>query len=225
MTRSSFVSSDVPTPAPSTSKATNAASMITLAGAVASLGTSINHQTMISDHHITKKVQGFITLKDYLTDLEKSLAGEYYSLQTTLASGLMSMLPSVAKLTLHRKVKTLMKELDIEKDMEDMSVSDCDRDFGQFLGQLFFDFDFVICLFLLTFLHSNHSSTFMFSVSLCTSTYIFSTMLPSPPSSLVFVSPILGPVKDRDWSSLFSSPVFQFLRIKTGKRPVHMNWS
>jgi hypothetical protein len=124
--KSSFMSSDVPTPAsasgPSNSKSTNAASMITLAGAVASLGTSINHQTMTSDHHIAEKVQGFINSKKYLSDLEKSLAGEYYSLQTTLASGLMSMPPAVAKLTLRRKVKALVK--DIDEDMEDMSVSD-----------------------------------------------------------------------------------------------------
>ena len=125
--RSSFMSSDVPTPAPSTSKSTNAASMITLAGAIASLGTSINHQTITSDHHIADKVQGFISSKKYLTDLEKSLAGEYYSLQTTLASGLMSMPPAIAKLTLRRKVKALAKDI-LEEDMdpEDMSVSDCD---------------------------------------------------------------------------------------------------
>jgi hypothetical protein len=116
------MSSDIPTPAPSTSKTTSAASMITLAGAVASLGTSINHQTMTSDHHIAEKFQGFINSKKYLTDFEKSLAGEYYSLQTTLASGLMSMPPAVAKITLRRKVKALAK--DIEEDMEDMSVSD-----------------------------------------------------------------------------------------------------
>ena len=121
-TRSSFVSSDVLTLAPSTSKTTNAASMITLAGAVASLGTSINHQTITSDHHIAEKVQGFINSKDYLTDLEKSLVGKYYSLQTTLASGLMSMPPTVAKLMLHRKLKALVK--DIEESMDNMSVSD-----------------------------------------------------------------------------------------------------
>jgi hypothetical protein len=98
--------------------------MITLAGAVASLGTSINHQTMSSDHHIADKVQGFISSKTYLTDLQKSLAGEYYSLQTTLASGLMSMPPAFANLTLLRKVRTLAKEMDVDMaDMEDMSVS------------------------------------------------------------------------------------------------------
>ena len=120
--RSSFVSSDVLTPAPSTLKTTNAASMITLAGAVTSLGTSINHQTMTSNHHIDEKVQGFINSKDYLTDLKKSLVGEYYSLQTTLASGLMSMPPAVVKLTLHHKLKALVK--DIEESMDNMSVSD-----------------------------------------------------------------------------------------------------
>lgn len=96
--------------------------MITLAGAVASLGTSINQQTMTSDHHVADKVQGFINSKTYLTDFQKSLAGEYYSLQTTLASGLMSMPPPVARLTLLRKVKTLAR--DVEEDMEDMSVDD-----------------------------------------------------------------------------------------------------
>ena len=116
------MSSDVLTPAPSTSKTTNAASMITLAGAVTSLGTSINHQTITSDHHIAEKVQGFINSKDYLTDLEKSLVGEYYSLQTTLAPGLMSMPPTVAKLTLRRKLKALVK--DIKESMDNMSVSD-----------------------------------------------------------------------------------------------------
>jgi hypothetical protein len=67
--RSSFMSSDIPTSAPSTSKSTSAASMITLAGAVASLGTSTNHQAMTSDHHIAEKFQGFINSKEYLTDL------------------------------------------------------------------------------------------------------------------------------------------------------------
>ena len=121
-TRSSFVSSDVPTPAPLTSKTTNAASMITLAGAVASLGTSINHQTMTSNHHIAEKFQGFINSKDYLTDLKKSIVGEYYSLQTTLASRLMSMPPTVAKLMPRHKPKALVK--DIEESMDNMSVSD-----------------------------------------------------------------------------------------------------
>ena len=51
-----------------------------------------------------------------------SLAGKYYSLQTTLASGLMSMPPAVAKLTLCHKVKALAK--DIVEEMEEMSVSD-----------------------------------------------------------------------------------------------------
>jgi hypothetical protein len=121
--RSSFVSSEVPTPGISTLKGSNAASMITLAGAVASLGTSINHQTMTSDHHIADKVQGYINSQKYLSDLEKSLAGEYYATQTTLASGLMSMAPTVAKLTLRRKVKALAKDVELEGDMEDMSVS------------------------------------------------------------------------------------------------------
>jgi hypothetical protein len=104
--------------------------MITLAGAVASLGTSINHQTMTSDHHIADKVQGFINSKKYLTNVEKSLAGEFYSLQTTLASGLMSMHPTVAKLTLLRKVKGLAKEMDINleelEELDDMSVTSDD---------------------------------------------------------------------------------------------------
>ena len=122
--RSSFISSDVPTPTPqaSNSKYTNATSMITLAGAVASLGTSINHQTMISDHHIADKVQGFINSQNYLSDLEKSLVGEHYALQTTQASRLMKMTPGVAKITLERKAKILMK--DIDADMEGMAVGD-----------------------------------------------------------------------------------------------------
>ena len=116
------MSSDVPTLAPSTSKTTNAASMITLSGAVTSLGTSINHQTITSDHHIAEKVQGFINSKDYLTDLKKSIVGKYYSLQTTLASRLMSMPSTVAKLMLRHKLKALVK--DIEESMDNMSVSD-----------------------------------------------------------------------------------------------------
>ena len=116
--------SDIPTPSPSAlpSRSSNAASMITLAGAVASLGTSINHQTMTSDIQIANKVQGFINSQDYLTDLEKSLAGEYYAMQSTLSSGLLSMKPSVAKITLQRRVRALARN--IEEEMEDVSVGD-----------------------------------------------------------------------------------------------------
>ena len=116
--RSSFGSADISPP----SKSTNATSMITLAGAVASLGTSINHQTMSSDTHIANKVQGFINAQDYLSDLEKSLIGEYYAVQPTLASGLLSMTPAIAKITLHRRAKALAK--DVEEEMEDMTVRD-----------------------------------------------------------------------------------------------------
>lgn len=119
---SSFISTDIPTPPPS--KSTNAASMITLAGAVASLGTSINHQTMTSDTHIANKVQGFINSQDYLSDFEKSLAGEYYALQPTLSSGLLSMTASIARITLRRRVKALAKDVEFEEEMEAMSVSD-----------------------------------------------------------------------------------------------------
>ena len=96
---SSFLgtSSDVPTPSAPPSKSSNVASMVTLAGAVTSLGTSINHQTMTSDIQITNRVQGFI---NSLSDLEKLLAGEYYVTQPTLTSGLLSMTASVAKITL-----------------------------------------------------------------------------------------------------------------------------
>ena len=111
---SSFISTDI--------KSTNAASMITLAGAVASLGTSINHQTMTSNTHIANKVQGFINAQKYLSDLEKSLVGEYYAVQLTLASGLLSMTPPIAKITLRHCVKALAK--DVKEEMEDMSVCD-----------------------------------------------------------------------------------------------------
>ena len=116
--------SDIPTLSPSAppSRSSNAASMITLAGAVASLGTSINHQTMTSDIQIANKVQGFINSQDYLTDLEKSLAGEYYAMQSTLSSGLLSMKPSVAKITLQHRVRALARN--IEEEMEDVSVED-----------------------------------------------------------------------------------------------------
>jgi hypothetical protein len=96
--------------------------MITLAGAVASLGTSINHQTMTSDTQIANKVQGFINSLDYLSDLEKSLAGEFYATQPTLSSGLLSMTAGVAKITLRRRVKTLAKN--VEEEMEGMSFED-----------------------------------------------------------------------------------------------------
>ena len=121
---SSLISTDSPTPLPS--KSTNAASMITLAGAVASLGTSINHQTMSSDTHIATKVQGFINAKEYLNDLEKSLVGEYYALQPTLASGLLLMTPGVAEITLHRHAKTLTKDVEpeLEDEIDEMSVCD-----------------------------------------------------------------------------------------------------
>ena len=95
--RSSFISSDIPTPP---GKSTNATSMVTLAGAVASLGTSINHQTMSSDTQIANRVQGFINGRKYLTDYQKSLLGEFYALQPTLASALMSMTAPIAKITL-----------------------------------------------------------------------------------------------------------------------------
>ena len=97
--------------------------MITLAGAVASLGTSINHQTMISDHHIADKVQSFINSQNYLLDLEKSFIGEYYALQTTQASGLMKMDARVAKITLEGRAKILMKDIDVEG-MEGMAIGD-----------------------------------------------------------------------------------------------------
>jgi hypothetical protein len=129
--KSSFVSSDIPTPAISTLKASNAASMITLAGAVASLGTSINHQTMTSDHHVADKVQGFVNSQKYLSNYEKSVLGEYYAVQTNLASGLMKMDPPVAKLTLLRKFKFLTKDEPVQvpvdeelENMSGMSVSD-----------------------------------------------------------------------------------------------------
>lgn len=113
---SSFVSTDIPNSAPT--KSTNAASMITLAGAVASLGTSINHQTMTSDTHIANKVQGFINAQDYLSNFDKSLVGEFYAMQPTLASALVSMTPEVAKITLRRRAKTLLK-----KEEEDLAMS------------------------------------------------------------------------------------------------------
>ena len=99
---SSFLgtSSDVPTPSAPPSKSSNVASMVTLTGAIASLGTSINHQTMTSDIQIANRVQGFINSQNYLSDLEKLLAGEYYVTQPTLTSGLLSMTASVAKITL-----------------------------------------------------------------------------------------------------------------------------
>ena len=96
--------------------------MITLAGAVASLGTSINHQTMASDIRIAEKVQGFINAQEYLSDNDKSVVGEYYALQPTLSSGLLSMTPPVAKITLLRRVKALTK--DVGEGMERMSVCD-----------------------------------------------------------------------------------------------------
>lgn len=114
--------SDIPTPSMPPSKATNVTSMITLAEAIASLGTLINHQTMTSDTQITNKVQGFINSQDYLSDLEKSLANEYYALQPPLMSGLLSMTPSVAKISLQRHVRGLAK--DIEEELGDMSVED-----------------------------------------------------------------------------------------------------
>ena len=58
---------------------------------------------------------------DYLSDIEKSLASEFFSLQTTLASGLISMPPPIVKLTLHCKVKGLLKTIE---DLEGMLVSD-----------------------------------------------------------------------------------------------------
>lgn len=79
---------------------------------------------MTSDIQIANKVQGFINSQDYLSDFEKSLAGEYYAMQPTLSSGLLSMKPNVAKITLRRRVKTLAK--DIEEDMEGMSLGDDD---------------------------------------------------------------------------------------------------
>lgn len=96
--------------------------MVTLAGAVASLGTSINHQTMTSDIQVANRVQGFINSQNYLSDFEKSLAGEYYVTQPTLASGLLSMTASVAKITLRRRVKELKRG--IEEEIEEMSVGD-----------------------------------------------------------------------------------------------------
>ena len=93
MVCSSFGSANVFPPL----KSTNAASMITLAGAVASLGTSINHQMMSSDTHIANKVQGFINAQNYLSNLEKSLVGEYHAVQPTLASGLLLMTPTIEK--------------------------------------------------------------------------------------------------------------------------------
>jgi hypothetical protein len=119
--RSSFVSTDIPTPV---AKSTNAASMITLAGAVASLGTSINHQTMTSNTHIANKVQGFINAQGYLSDFDKLLLGEYYAMQPTLATALVSMSPPVAKITLRRRIKSLSKDLD--EDLEEMSIDDDD---------------------------------------------------------------------------------------------------
>ena len=118
MVCSSFGSADISPP----SKSTNAILMITLDGAVASLGTLINHQTMSSDMHITNKVQGFINAQDYLSNLEKSVVDEYYAVQPTLASGLLSMMPTIAKITLCRRAKALAK--DAEEEMEDMMVCD-----------------------------------------------------------------------------------------------------
>ena len=109
---SSFGSADISPP----SKSTNATSMITLAGAVASLGTSINHQTMSSDMHIANKVQGFINPQDYLSNLEKSVVGEYYAVQPALTSGLLSIMPTIAKITLCHHAKALAKDVEEEND-------------------------------------------------------------------------------------------------------------
>ena len=117
----------------------------------ASLSTSINHRTMSSDHHIAKKVLGFINSKKYLSNLEKSVLGKHYSLQTMLASGLMSMPPAIAKIIFCCKANPLTKDMEPEDDVKDMSVSDWDWDFEHFFDQLFLNFDFVMSCFLLTF--------------------------------------------------------------------------
>ena len=79
---------------------------------------------MSSDHHIAKKVLGFINSKKYLSNLEKSVLGKHYSLQTMLASGLMSMPPAIAKIIFCCKANPLTKDMEPEDDVKDMSVSD-----------------------------------------------------------------------------------------------------
>ena len=77
---------------------------------------------MTSNIQIANRVQGFINSQNYLSDLEKLLAGEYYVTQPTLTSGLLSMTAGVAKITLCRCVKDLKRG--IEEEIEEMSVGD-----------------------------------------------------------------------------------------------------